>query len=320
MTIENTKPEMTESAYRAMLDRRDCPPTIVSWGKSATVLAYQSLASALDHARRGTDYMHDEARAAWEMYHKAHEGKGARERRWHGGVWSFTDWERVSKAPPAALVANVDACLAALDAVPLPMREAPRRRNMRHLDEGDTLDAVRMVEDCNLDRAWSERRRSTVARPSLRIVLNGGINCNLDERSLAWRGAAALAIARRAEDCGADVEIIVAINWTRCATDTMRDIVASWCVKERGAYADRDTLTAYCCHFASFRWFAWCLMAQNMPGHRVCGAWGRMERVAGCVDHLKPDVIVDYGVTSRDTAIALMRQAMEIIEAQRGAD
>jgi hypothetical protein len=308
------KPEpFTESTYRARLDARANAPRLIDWGRTVTVLEYPSLDAAVANAEVGTAYMEAGPRAAWDEYLASHREV----KRWHGGVQSADEWKRTVAAPPAKLAKAVAECMDALDAVPLPMQEAPRRRTMRNLDEGDTLDAVRMVEDFNLDRAWSERRRSTRPRPALRIVLNSGINCNLDERALAWRGAAALAIARRAEDAGADVELLAAVNWTRCARDAERDIVASWPLKAFGQHADRDTLTAYCCHFAAFRWFAWILMAQNMPGHQVCSAWGSMRPLASVVPHLRADIVVDYDVITKDRAIGMMHRAAQIVEERR---
>lgn len=309
---QNTPEPVTESNYRARLAARANAPHVLDWGKHVTVVEYPTLDAAVANARAGRDYMLPGPRAAWDKYLADHPGD-----KWHGGVQDAAAWDRVVSKPPRKLAERVRECMDALEAVPLPLHEAPRRRTMRNLDEGDMLDAVRMVEDFNMDRAWSERRRSTRPRPALRIVLNSGMNCNLNESALAWRGAAALAIARRAEDAGADVELLAAVNWTRCARDAERDIVASWPLKAMGQHADRDVLTAYCCHFAAFRWFAWILMAQNMPGHQVCSVWGSMRPLASVVPHLRADIVVDYDVITKERAIGMMHRAAQIVEERR---
>jgi hypothetical protein len=107
------------------------------------------------------------------------------------------------------------------------------------------------------------------------------------------------------------------VNWQAIATDTGRDLVMAWPLKARGAFADRDTLTAYCCHFAAFRWFAWVLAAQNMQGMQVCRAWGRQGRIEQVTQHLGADVVVDYDVITRERAVERLRKVAELVEARR---
>jgi len=305
---------ITHNEFAARLDARPNAPRIVAWTDRSATIEWPNLDAAVANARAGTAFMQlGGPREAWETYIQNHK----RDRKWNGGVTDADAWDRVVSKPPADLTARVRECMDALDAVPLPLDEAPRRRTMRNLDEGDALDAVRMVEDFNLDRAWSERRRHNRPRPFLRILLNSGLNCNLDAKALAWRGACAMAIARRAEDAGADVEVLAAVNWQAIATDTGRDLVMAWPLKARGAFADRDTLTAYCCHFAAFRWFAWVLAAQNMQGMQVCRSWGRQGRVEQVTQHLGADVVVDYDVITRERAVERLRKVAELVEARR---
>jgi len=304
----------TQTQFAARLDARSNAPRIVAWTDECATIEWPTLDAAVANARAGTDYIEDGGpRAAWDQYIQNHQDDD----RWNGGVTTADAWDRVVSKPPAKLAARVRECMDALDAVPLPLDEAPRRRSMRNLDEGDAFDPIRMVEDLNLDRAWSERRRHNRPRPFVRVVLNSGLNCNLDAKALAWRGACAMAIARRAEDAGADVELIAAVNWRAIAADTRRSLVMAWPLKARGEFADRDTLTAYCCHFAAFRWFAWVLAAQNMQGSRVCYSWGSMGRIEEVTAHLKADVVVDYDVITKDRAVERLRQVAELVEARR---
>lgn len=305
----------TRDQYEARLAARTSPPMLRAWteearGAGATVIEFRTMADAIDAARRGTDYMVQGAADAWTTYLRNHEG----DKGWNGGVSDAAAWDAVVRDPGAKLRDRITACMGELDALPTPFREQPRRRTVRGLDEGDMLDPVRMQQDNNWERAWTDRIRTSRPRPALRIVLNGGMNCNLTAENLAWRGAVAMAIARKAEDAGADVEVLIALNWERGASDNPgRSVVVSWPVKAHGEHADRDTLTAYCCHLAALRWFAWCHLAQNLMGDTVDYAWGSMRNVAPVAKHLAADIVIDYDVVTKERAMATLRSAAEVI-------
>ena len=315
--MDKPKTKITRDQFEARLALRDHAPRLVAWTPTSTVLEWGTLADAVHNARMGDAYMHPEGARAWGAYLADHP-KG--ERSWHGGVKDADDWDAVVRDPGDKLRSRVEACMAQLDALPSPFTPQPRRRNVRGLDEGDHLDVLRMQADLNWDRAWSERKRRNALRPSLRVLLNGGINCSLGQDAIAWRGAVALAIARRAEDAGATVEVLLANNWEGGASDNPeRAVVSSWPIKSMGEFADRDLLTAYCCHLGSFRWFAWVLSAQNLQGDRVDYAWGRMGRMQEAARHLNADILIDYDCITKEAAARTLANAARVIEERQRA-
>lgn len=305
----------TRAEFESRLAIRDLPPAIRGWtnpeGRGTAVIEYRSLDHAVASARRGEDYMVPGAVEAWRTYLSDHPASA---KRWHGGVQSADAWEAVVRDPGNDLRDLIVRCMTSLDSIPTPFRDQPRRRTVRGLEDGDWLDQVRMEQDMNWDRAWTDRVRVMRQRPALRVVLNGGINCNIGATELAWRGAVAMAIARKAEDAGADVEVLVAFNWEGGASDhEERNALITMPLKPFGTFADRDLLTAYCCHLASFRWFAWVLLAQNLQGNRVTGWWGSMRDIGSDGAHLNADITIDYNVTTESRAIDCLRKAAEII-------
>ena len=302
---------MNQAIYQARLDARNHAPRIIHFSESEVVLTFVSLAHAVASVTEDKASMVKHAAEAWHE----HMGNCRKDSNWGGGACSPQLWREVLLSPPKALQDRITTAYNALDTIPTPFRDLPRRKSVRGLDEGDTLDAITLIEDHGDGRAWAESRAAVRKRPALRVCLNIGLNCNLNAEAMAWRGACAMAIARKAEDAGADVELLAAfaIQSTAVENDTM--LCVAWPLKAQGQHADRDLLTAYTCHLSAFRYFAWSLLAQHVVGDRVASGWGRAGDLSGSLrKHLAADIVVDYNVTSQQRALDCMTTAAKVIE------
>lgn len=269
---------------------------------------FASIESALSFIA-AHDFTSTTARSNWEgLVRDKNDAK------WRGNVSTAAEWADVVSNPGDSLRAKVQECMDALDAVPTAFDARPSRRTKRGLEAGDVLDPVRMIEDRNLDRAWSERQHAPRFRPVLRVALNAELSSNQGETELAWRGATALAIARKAEEAGADVELSwITIGDSTCS-DYTTQMMATVPVKRIGHYADRDSLVAYCCHLGSFRYFGFNLIAALNPSATMTG-WGRPRALsyAGPEWH----VLIDWkDANNRDAALALIAKAAGIVGKQ----
>ena len=302
---------MNQLIYQARLDARNHAPRIIHFDDSQVVLTFVSLAHAVASVTEDKASMVPHAAEAWGE----HMGNCKQRKDWGGGACTPQLWREVLLCPPAILKERITTAYNALETIPTPFRDLPRRKAVRGLDEGDTLDAITLIEDHGDGRAWSESRGVPRKRPCLRVCLNVGLNCNLDAEAMAWRGACAMAIARKAEDAGADVELLAAfaIQGTAVENDTM--LCVAWPLKAQGQHADRDLLTAYTCHLSAFRYFAWALLAQHVVGDRVAGGWGCAGDLSGSLrKHLAADIVVDYNVTTKQRAMDCMTTAAKVIE------
>lgn len=310
---------MYHTAYRAFIDSTRHAPRLVNWGKATTgrtraTVAFDSLAHAQAFVG-GDAFTSDSARKTWEDYRNR---RCKREPGFCGGVTTPAKWDAVVRDPGDGLRRRVEQCMARLDSIPVGFGERPRRRTVRGLDEGDELDAVRMVEDHNLDRAWSERRMRSAVRPVLRIAMNAELSSSQGPDAIAWRGAVAMAIARRAEAAGADVEL----TWITIGCDTVAiggpdnvELLVTVPVKRLGEFADRDSLVAYFCHLASFRYFGFHLIAALNPGPQMLGSYGRPMSLRECgADY---HILIDmHDVNDEQQAQRMMERAASIVNAQ----
>ena len=254
------------------------------------------------------------ARTRWhrhrEEYAPDHKG---RPHEWVGINPTASEWAKVVANPPQPLRDAVEHCMASLDEMPTAFGERPARRTVRGLEEGDELDAVRMQQDCNLDRAWSARIRRTRMRPVLRVALNAELRGGQGQSALAWRGACALAIARKAEESGADV----GIDWVTIGDGTCSNYDRQLCVfvplKKVGEFADRDALVAYCCHLASFRYFGFNMISALNPDASMLG-WGRPLSLKYVGSEY--DIVIDmHDVNCKASALRMISKAADIARA-----
>jgi hypothetical protein len=292
-------------------------PRLVDWidkGRPRCIVAFDSV----QHAQAfiaDDKFTSQAARTMWNEYRHALEKKS---HKWCGSVSDAAGWGRTVANPGDDLRNRVERCIERLDTVPTAFEDRPRRRTMRRLDEGDELDIASVVIDHDSDHAWSERRTAKRTRPVLRVALNAELFGDEGQEQLAWRGATALAIARKAEAAGADVEV----SWITLGHGTNRptdvELLATVALKRLGQFVDRDSLTAYCCHLASFRYFGFRLIAQLNPGTRMA-CWGSPMSVypQGSDEPQSPhghDIVIDCGQCNNEKeAIAMLDNASNIM-------
>ena len=308
--------------YTAFLDRTPHAPRLRSWGKADSSGRIRATVAFDDlmHAQRfiaADAFTSVSARDYWTAYCR---GTCAKRPEFCGGVATPAAWDAVVRDPGNALRQCVERCMERIDAMPVAFGDRPRRRTVRGLDEGDELDAVRMAQDHNLDRAWSERRMRSAVRPIMRVAMNAELSSGQGQTSIAWRGAVAMAIARKAEAAGADVELTwITVGHGTAADSGLRDVemLATVPIKRIGQFADRDSLVAYFCHVASFRYFGFNLIAALNPGATMFG-WGTPMslRHAGPEYHILIDM---HDVNCESSARQMMDKAAGIVKAQMAA-
>ena len=318
-TTTNMHPDRLHMTF--FLENSKHAPRLIDWipqdmhqGRDRCIVAFDSIAHA--HAFIAhDDFTSPTGRSKWNQYRSEIENKATA---FAGGVSDAAGWVRTVNDPGEDLRSRVDRCIERLDTVPTAFEDRPRRRTLRQLDEGDELDIASVVIDHDADHAWTERRTARRTRPVLRVALNAELGGNEGQEQLAWRGATALAIARKAEAAGADVEL----SWITLGHGTNRpcnvELLATVPLKRLGQFVDRDSLTAYCCHLASFRYFGFRLIAQLNPGTRM-NAWGCPMRVyaQGSDQPQSPhhhDIVIDYGQCNNERdAIAMLNNAANIM-------
>jgi hypothetical protein len=135
----------------------------------------------------------------------------------------------------ARMVADLLDKTSAATAVPL-----DRRRRMIRTDQGDSLDMVAVYRG-HLDRAWSRAVRRTSRGPQ-RVSILANMLCSGFESALvlAWRGAAAVAIADRLTAAGYQVRIVVGFGG-RCKGEKVSCRIT---VKDHGGPLDEATAAA----------------------------------------------------------------------------
>ena len=292
-------------------------PRLVEWidkGRPRCIVSFDSVQHAQAFIAHD-DFTSPQARKMWNEYRHSIENKSTG---FSGGIFNAEGWGRTVSDPGEDLRSRVERCIERLDTVPTAFEDRPRRRTVRRLDEGDELDIASIVIDHDADHAWSERRTARRTRPVLRVALNAELGSNQGQNELAWRGATALAIARKAEAAGADVEL----SWITLGHGTNRptdiELLATVALKRLGQFVDRDSLTAYCCHLASFRYFGFRLIAQLNPGTRMA-AWGAPMSIyaQGSDEPQSPhghDIVIDYNQCNNEAqAIAMLNNAANIM-------
>jgi len=120
-----------------------------------------------------------------------------------------------------------------------PLAPAPRRKVVKRLNDGDTIDAERFASEFTVEGVWSKRIRARVVRPVVRVLLNHGARCDVPAEQMARNAAATLAFIRIAEDSGYAVEADWGSTFVIGSRDTFAIRVR---VKEVDQAMDWDTL------------------------------------------------------------------------------
>lgn len=189
---------------------------------------YDSVEAFLDAVKAGPT--REDNREAWSHYWTVER------RSWYGcdadtgedvAVLVSTGWPRGQK-----LVADLIEKTSAATALPI-----DRRRRLVRTDSGDSVD-IHAVWRGQLDKAWSKAVRRNTRGPQ-RVDLVANMLCSGGDEAtvLAWRGAAAVAIADRLTAAGYAVRIVVGFGG-RCTGATVNCRIT---VKDHGGPLDEAT-------------------------------------------------------------------------------
>jgi hypothetical protein len=177
----------------------------------------------------------------------------------------------------------------AATAVPL-----DRRRRLVRTDQGDSLD-IHSVYRGQLDRAWTRAVRKTTRGPQRVSILANMLCSGLDAAAvLAWRGAAAVAIADRLTASGYQVRIVVGFGG-QCRGETVSCRIT---VKDHGSPLDEATAAAVTCPgFFRALGHAW------TAGHHPRNISSPSMSVAQC--SIEPDeIVLSHEIKDERTAVA----------------
>lgn len=108
------------------------------------------------------------------------------------------------------------------------------------LEEGDSVDVERYLE--GQARCWDGCRRIRRTRPTVRIYVNYGGNCDKSARQLAVQGAVGVTLAEAAEAAGMSSEIW-GVNYVRGYDADHTDLMGMICLKHQNEYADAGMIS-----------------------------------------------------------------------------
>jgi hypothetical protein len=224
------------------------------------------------------------------------------------------NWAGVKRANRSAWADGLEVLermLRDLDEAPIDRPKSRRRRTRFNEDNGDEVDYDRLRSG---QPFWRTSRREFARGPAtVTVLVDVGANCNVNHEDILWRGAAAIALAKRLEAAGYRVEL-----WSICLSEYLwargrsmdTAVMNAVCLKRPSDPLDESTLisavSGWFFRTAHFR--AWC-----SGSHRVHRALGHHRGPKpGELDHVSRDQnrIVIKGAFSYEAAVAKVREAI----------
>jgi hypothetical protein len=237
--------------------------------------------------------------------------------RWVLGVRDRRTTLDLLENPPDWMVERAHECLDQIQTAIAKQHEgtAPRRKRLRGLEDGDTLMLERVMT--RHPEPWERMHRPAVPHKIVRIMVNPVTSAGEDKLNLVYRGAAAVASAMQIEEQGGKAEI-----WAgNCVSDGTTAFGAAnfsqlTLVKPANEPTTISRTLATVAHLGFFR----CVMLnafQNSAKTSAEGhAYGRCADISKPVlDHVKPDVMIDWKDTSLTAACAAVSRSIEAAEA-----
>ena len=191
------------------------------------------------------------------------------------------------------------------------------RRKTRRGWNGQELD-IHAVNAGRLPKSWISRRRQRATKyRSISIALDMGINANISESVLFWRGASVMRTAEALQHAGYNVEIIAF-----CASDGLLSgksgrFTYSCIVKSFRAPIELTSLVFTTCSAGFFRWHIF--RAFHTNERRVCSSLGRADSyLVGTPEELDRGGVLQLSGTKfikdMSTAGAWVKKALAIVE------
>ena len=197
----------------------------------------------------------------------------SRSTHWCDGMTSAQAVEALVKAPQSRAEA-VEASARNIGAVPV--GTVTRSRMVKRLDEGTDIDAERYVTERTIEGVWKRRVKRSVSRPVLKVGINGGASCMVDNANFARSAAAVLGLVKAAEDAGHAIEVV----WFTSAKPTPSSNVEIYeiCLKRVDQVLDWDVMLGACVGASFFRTVGFDLKNLSPVAHE--GSYGYTTRPA----------------------------------------
>lgn len=189
-----------------------------------------------------------------------------------------------------------------------------RKRQLRWRDNGDELDADRMMGG-QLDSAWrsTERQVRVGTNTVLTVAVSWGINGSIPADQLFWSGAVAVALTDLLETAGYSIDLwaIDSVAWW----SDDRFAVTAIDVKGPGEILRSDAVAALLSHPGIYRTLG--LAATAQAPWRIGNGFGSAvdieEILQMCIDHgvvEHPDIVIPK-LRNEQQAIAFLRKTIE---------
>ena len=191
------------------------------------------------------------------------------------------------------------------------------RRKTRRGWSGQEID-IHAVNAGRLPKSWISRRRQRATKyRSISIALDMGINADISESVLFWRGAAVMRTAEALQHAGYNVEIVAF-----CASDGLlvedrsNRFTYSCIVKSFRAPIELTSLVFTTCSAGFFRWHIFRAFHSNE--RRVCSSLGRANFFEGAPKELERSGVLQFTGTKHikdmKTAVYWVKKALAIVE------
>jgi hypothetical protein len=187
----------------------------------------------------------------------------------------------------------------------LPIPTANKRRVRRGRESGDEIDADRFLS--RIPEMWNRIESDEVPANRVVVKVNAAVSGSQKERHMAYRAAAALALADALTERGASVE--VQLIWcSRDKTDEAEQTISKVVVKRSDQPMSVADLAAACCDVGVVRMGLVIGTARMLPGRLHSGLGFPMEMPE---DLRAEGFTVDRQIESERDAIEWVKAAVE---------
>ncbi len=242
------------------------------------VRLYDSVADVVDHLRKV------KAERSWQFEDQEDFSDGE----WIGRA--FNGMEECVTAANSEWTAGMKVLEKYLDSLSgeeLPTPASRRRRPRWSEDTGDDLCNDRLRSGQNF---WRESRRQQVAGPSsVTLICETAVGCGRDSQAVLWRGAATVAVAKKLEEAGFNVEIYSSLHSQKCYT-TDESVLLATCLKRAGEPINESALIN-----ATSGWYY-----RTLGFLQICASEYDRKAVSwlGAIRGLRPELVADITGTA----------------------
>jgi hypothetical protein len=212
--------------------------------------------------------------------------------------------------PPRQLMEAVEEMRATLMSEVCPPQSS-RRRVARNQEWGDELNAEHVLSRSLTP--WERMTRENQPQRSVTIGVNLTVHCGQRAQHLLWRGAAAVALADILTQRGVNVEIVAFWTISRMSNESSM-VVSRYMVKRSDMPLDIGAAAVALAEIAYARLVALYGLARHIPGTLDDGM-GRCEALPE-VDRVGIDYLAEATITSRDSAVAWLRNSAGLRESE----